>query len=91
MKTSLFWCASFSEGIFSSTTILAITGSCAFGVLLFAALAFLVTRRLRRNLGGPSVEQSDVNPVYEMYYFADGEHVDYGNAEVEDANPYYDN
>ena len=70
---------------------MAIAGSCAFGVLLFAALVFLLTRHVRRNLGGPSVEQSDMNPVYEMYYFADGQHVDYGNAEVEDANPYYDN
>ena len=71
--------------------ILAITCGCAFGILLFAALALLATRRLRRNLRRPSIEQSDVNPVYQMYYFADGEHVDYGNAEVEDANPYYDN
>ena len=71
--------------------ILAITCSCAFGVLLFAAFALFATRRLRRNLRRPSIEQSDVNPVYEMYYFADGQHVDYGNAEVEDANPYYDN
>ena len=80
-----------SEGDFSSSTILAISGSCAFGVLLLAALAFLVIRRLRRNPQAPSVDQSDVNPVYGMYYFADGDHIDYANVEVEDANPYYDN
>ena len=27
--------------------------------------------------------------VYGMYYFADGEHIDYGSAEVQDDNAYY--
>ena len=79
------------EGGLSSTTILAITGICAFGVVLLAILAFLVTRHVRRNSETSSIEESDVNPVYGMYYFADGEHIDYGSAEIEDANLYYDN
>ena len=70
---------------------MAISGSCAFGVFLLATLAFLVSRRLRSNPQAPSVDQFDVNPVYGMYYFADGDHIDYANVEVEDSNPYYDN
>ena len=35
------------------------------------------------------VAQGDANPVYGMYYFADGEHIDYGSAEVQDDNAYY--
>ena len=37
LKIVHFWFTSFSEGIFSSTVILAITCGCAFGILLFAA------------------------------------------------------
>ena len=71
---------------------MAIAGSCAFGVLLLAVVAFLLTKRLRRNPRprASSVEDTDENPVYDMYYFADGQHVDYGTSEVEDDNPYYD-
>ena len=28
-------------------------------------------------------------PVYDMYYFADGDRIDYGNVEVEDENQMY--
>ena len=35
------------------------------------------------------IAQGDENPVYGMYYFANGEHIDYGSAEVEDNNAYY--
>ena len=65
-----------SEGSMSS--ILAITGGCAFVLLLCAALlTFIVTKRLRRNPTRASSEQGDENPVYGLYYFADGEHIDY--------------
>ena len=38
----------------------------------------------------PEIEEEvDENPVYDMYYFADGEQVDYGTSEVEDENQYY--
>ena len=32
----------------------------------------------------------DMNPVYGLYYFSDGERVDDSNAEVMDENSYYD-
>ena len=35
----------------------------------------------------PKVE--DKNPVYGMYYFADGKHIDEGRSEVTDGNDYY--
>ena len=35
------------------------------------------------------ITQGDENPVYGMYYFANGEHIDYGSVEVEDDNMYY--
>ena len=83
-----------SGGLSSEETesILAIAGSCAFGVLLLAFVAFLLTKRLSRcsSPRASSVEDTDENPVYDMYYFADGQHVDYGTSEVEDENPYYD-
>ena len=72
---------------------MAIAGGCAFGVLLLVAVVgFFVTKRLRRRQSprASSVEDTDENPVYDMYYFADGQHVDYGTSEVEDENPYYD-
>ena len=57
-------------------------------ILFIAVLAFLLSRRPKRPRE-PSVEQRDENPVYDMYYFADGQHVDYGTSEVQDDNQYY--
>ena len=34
-------------------------------------------------------ETRDENPVYDMYYFADGDRIDYGNVEVEGENQMY--
>ena len=41
---------------------------------------------------GPAtvVQQSDENPVYGLYYFANGEHIDDATVEARDDNPYYD-
>ena len=83
-----------SGGLSSEETesILAIAGSCVFGVLLLVVVAFLVMKRLMGNPSprASSVEDTDENPVYGMYYFADGQHIDYGTLEVQDENPYYD-
>ena len=35
------------------------------------------------------VEEVDENPVYDMYYFADGDRIDYGNVEVEEEDQMY--
>ena len=58
-------------------------------VLFVAVLVFFICKRRRRNRA-PSVEHNaDENPVYGMYYFADGRHIDDGTVEVQDDNTYY--
>lgn len=61
------------------------------GVLFLALLVFFVCRNKhqKRTRTTSSVENNDQNPVYGMYYFADGEHIDYETAEVQDENEYY--
>ena len=44
-------------------------------------------KKQQRTAREPRVE--DENPVYGMYYFADGGHVDAGQSEVVDENVYY--
>ena len=59
-------------------------------ILVFVAiLAFLLYRRSRKTKAEEPVEEVDENPVYDMYYFADGDRVDYGNTEVQDENDLY--
>ena len=72
---------------FNSTLVIASVSS-VLVILFIALLVFFLCRRLKRTRE-PSVEQCDENPVYDMYYFADGQHVDYGTSEVEDDNQYY--
>ena len=76
-----------SDSTFTPTLVIAIASS-VFVILCIAVLAFLLSRSLKRKRE-PSVEQRDDNPVYDMYYFADGQHVDYGTSEVQDENQYY--
>ena len=57
-------------------------------LLCIAVLVFFLCRR-KKNVKEEVVAHGDENPVYGMYYFADGEHIDYGSVEVEDDNAYY--
>ena len=63
----------------------------AVGLLfLLALVGVLVVRRNKRKQKAavrPKVE--DKNPVYGMYYFADGRRIDEGRSEVTDGNDYY--
>ena len=68
---------------------MAIAISSALGLVFLALLVFFTCRHLRRTRTTSTVEHNDENPVYGMYYFADGEHVDYETAEVQDDNDYY--
>ena len=89
LKIHLFLTCLLSESPLTTASV--IVSNCSVLVILcIAVFAFLLSRRLRRTREA-SVERRDENPVYQMYYFSDGQHVDYGNAEVEDDNPYYDN
>ena len=53
-------------------------------------MAVIILRMFKKKTPEEPVQQGDENPVYGMYFFADGEHIDYGSAEVQDANMYYD-
>ena len=53
-----------------------------------AVLAFILFRRSKKTKAEEPAEV-DENPVYDMYYFADGDRVDYGNAEAKDENELY--
>ena len=53
-----------------------------------AVLAFILFRRSKKTKAEEPAEV-DENPVYDMYYFADGDRVDYGNTEVQDENDLY--
>ena len=57
-------------------------------LLCIAFLAFFLYRH-KKNVKEEVVAHGDENPVYGMYYFANGEHIDYGRVEVEDDNAYY--
>ena len=57
-------------------------------LLCIAVLVFFLCRH-KKNVKEEVVVHGDENPVYGMYYFANGEHIDYGSAEVEDDNMYY--
>ena len=63
-------------------------------ILLVASglLAFLCLRRNKKRKENKSSQpiNEDLNPVYGLYYFSDGERVDDSNAEVMDENSYYD-
>ena len=58
-------------------------------IFFIAVLMFLIRKCKRRKRTTSAVENNDENPVYGMYYFADGEHIDYGSVEVQDDNAYY--
>ena len=60
------------------------------GVLFLALLVFFICRHQKSTRTTSAVEENnDENPVYGLYYFADGEHIDYETAEVQDDNDYY--
>ena len=66
----------------------AIAGGSIFLLLCVAFIAFLLCRKRSKKPKEKPVEV-DENPVYDLYYFADGDRIDYGNVEVEDENQMY--
>ena len=72
-------------------TLLAVVASSlillVLGVLFIVAL--VVCRRRKRQRAAVEIKHSDENPVYGMYYFATGDHIDESNSEVVDSNDYY--
>ena len=45
-------------------------------------------RRKKENKSNQAMDE-DMNPVYGLYYFSDGERVDENNSEMMDENTYY--
>ena len=81
----------FTKPGFSPTTVVA---SAVAAVILLLSLVLVLVLVLvkkmnqRKEARAPGVV--DMNPVYGMYYFADGEQIDAGKSEVVDDNDYYD-
>ena len=80
-----------SAGLSSETIALA-TGVPLVLILLAASglLAFCCLRKKKKEKERKQPMDEDMNPVYGLYYFSDGERVDDSNAEVVDENSYYD-
>ena len=59
-------------------------------LLLLAVVPVLVLRRRKSPLSAAEQKKpEDKNPVYGMYYFADGERIDESKSEAVDKNVYY--
>ena len=77
-----------------SSTLALITGVSVAVILVLVSglLAFFCVRQRRRrrkeNKSNQAMDE-DLNPVYGLYYFSDGERVDDNNSEMMDENTYY--
>ena len=58
-------------------------------ITVVVVVVVILICRLTRRPRAPSIPRVNENPVYGMYYFPDGERIDYSTVEVEDENPYY--
>ena len=57
--------------------------------LVGVGLVLVLWRRKRQERVAKMTKAEDKNPVYGMYYFADGEHIDESRSEVVDNNENY--
>ena len=58
-------------------------------LLLLALLVLFLVLRWKKKQRIEDARVEDENPVYGMYYFADGRRIDQGRSEVSDDNGYY--
>ena len=59
-------------------------------VLLMSVFVLVLRHKRRKNQrAGGDIKQTDENPVYGMYYFSTGDHIDESKSEVVDSNDYY--
>ena len=81
----------FTKSGFSQTAVVA---SAVAAVILLLSLVLvlvlvLVKKKNERKEARRAAGVVDLNPVYGMYYFADGEHIDAARSEVVDHNADY--
>ena len=78
-----------SPGSKTSALIPALTslGVIVIGVVALATVCVLKRKKKQRT--ARDLKKEEENPVYGMYYFADGRHIDEGRLEVVDNNDYY--
>ena len=72
-----------------SGPVVILTGISAAALLLCFLALLLLLRHKQRQRAASQKSSEDQCPVYGMYYFADGVHIDGGNSEVVDTNPNY--
>ena len=73
-----------------NSTVLVSAISSVIAILFIAVLLIVICKFKRKKRTTSAVEENnDENPVYGMYYFSDGEHIDYGTTEVQDDNDAY--
>ena len=80
----------FTKPGFSPTTVVASAVAAVIlllSLVLVLVLALVKKRNQRKEARAPEVV--DMNPVYGMYYFANGEQIDAGRSEVVDDNADY--
>ena len=58
-------------------------------LLLLALVLVLVLSRRKKKRTANQIKAEDKNPVYGIYYFADGEHIDESRSEAVDTNENY--
>ena len=78
-----------SPGSENSALIPALT---SLGVIIFCVVALAtvcVLKRKKKQRTARDLKKEEENPVYGMYYFTDGRHIDEGRLEVVDNNDYY--
>ena len=77
------------KGVFwDQTTVLLIVLIC-FGFLIGIVVFLVVLCSFRKRRSIQSVRDADENPVYGMYYFADGTKIDSGSSTAQDTNSTY--
>ena len=58
-------------------------------VLVVAIIVLIMKQRGKKQRAAGEIKRTDENPVYGMYYFATGDHIDESKSEVVDSNDYY--
>ena len=58
-------------------------------LFLFTLVLVLLLRRRKKKRAANQIKEEDKNPVYGIYYFADGEHIDQSRSEAVDNNENY--